>query len=134
MSRVLLILIGFPVAVALKGVAAEGDRGTAATPRAADATLVLNESAYFRQHLVFGLERLSAKPLKEDAEKQPWKIAGNCDWLVAEPGSGEIAPGSSVRVRITARPGDREGAVHEPTLTLRPRAERSRKNTGSGST
>ena len=52
------------------------------------------------------------------AEKQPWKIAGNCDWLVAEPGSGEIAPGSSVRVRITARPKDREGAVHEPTLTL----------------
>jgi len=51
--------------VAADGLAAEADRGT---PPAADATVVLNEYAYFRQHLVFGLERLSARPLKEDAE------------------------------------------------------------------
>jgi len=52
------------------------------------------------------------------AEKQPWRIEGSCEWLVAEPSSGEIGPDSSVRVKITARPPDKEGARHEPTLTF----------------
>ncbi|HUT60565.1 MAG TPA: NPCBM/NEW2 domain-containing protein, partial [Phycisphaerae bacterium] len=52
------------------------------------------------------------------AEKQPWRIESGCDWLVVGPASGEIAPGSSIRVKVTARPKDRAGAIHEPTLTL----------------
>ena len=52
------------------------------------------------------------------AEKQAWKIAGDCDWLVVQPASGEIAPGSSIILRITARPRDAAGAFRESLLTL----------------
>jgi hypothetical protein len=52
------------------------------------------------------------------AEKQPWKIASDCGWLQAEPASGEIAPGATIRVRLTAQPKDTAGAVYEPALTL----------------
>jgi hypothetical protein len=52
------------------------------------------------------------------ADKQAWKITSDCDWLAAEPASGEIAPGATVMLRFTARPKDAAGAYHEPTITL----------------
>ena len=52
------------------------------------------------------------------ADAQPWRIASDSAWLTAAPASGTIAPNSSVRVTVTARPTDKTDAVHEPVLTL----------------
>ncbi len=52
------------------------------------------------------------------AARQPWRIASDRPWLAAEPPSGQIAPNASIRVKLIARPPDKAGAVHEPTLTL----------------
>jgi len=51
-------------------------------------------------------------------ELQPWRIESSSAWLLAEPSSGEIGPESSMRVKITAQPNGKEGAVHDSTLTL----------------
>jgi hypothetical protein len=52
------------------------------------------------------------------SDKLSWKIETDRDWLSAEPATGELAPGESLRVKITARPPDKDGAFYEPLLTL----------------
>ena len=56
--------------------------------------------------------------VNRSADIQTWKLDSNRSWLKAKPRSGRIGPGSSVRVKLTASPPDREGAVHKPVVTL----------------
>ena len=52
------------------------------------------------------------------AEKLAWKLQANAAWLKIEPAAGQIEPESSVRVKLTAAPPDKQAAVHEPAITL----------------
>ena len=52
------------------------------------------------------------------SQEQPWSIDCGADWLRAEPAAGRIAPGSSARVRLIARPRDDVPGQREATLTF----------------
>jgi len=56
--------------------------------------------------------------VNRSADEQSWQLRGDRAWLKASPAAGRLGPGASVRVRLTARPPDRQGAVHEPAVSL----------------
>ena len=56
--------------------------------------------------------------VNRSAEQLSWTLASDAAWLKLEPAGGQIAPDSSVKVKVTAAPPDKTGALHEPAITV----------------
>ncbi len=52
------------------------------------------------------------------ASEQPWKLESSAPWLRVQPASGQLKPGASLFVTVTATPTDKGGATHDTVLRL----------------
>ena len=67
---------------------------------------------------VGGTETREFRLVNHTTAQQAWSLSSPADWLRIEPGSGKLAPGGQLFVRLTAAPTDKGAARHPTSLTF----------------